>query len=152
MVKAINTHGPLDDAGNKDAFNLIVKRSLSSDVPMFTVMTGDFNARPNPVAVNRPNELGYEIIAEKLQDTREAAAESPCRYHSTWSGFDEATKTAHNSVSLLDHIFVTRSEDVEVLTYKVNLESGSVTHLSDHYPIESTVRIYNPNNSWTGFY
>lgn len=150
MVKAINTHGPLDDEGNTKGFELIAERSLSSDTPMFTVLTGDFNARPIPPE-SRPNELGYQIIAEKLDDTRVVAAESPCRWHSTWSGFDEATKEAHESTAQLDHIFVTRSEDVEVLTYKVNLESGSAPFLSDHYPIESTMRIYNPANSWTDF-
>ena len=151
MVQAINTHGPLDDEGNIKGFNLIAERSLSSDVPMFTVLTGDFNARPIPPA-DRPNELGYKIIAEKLQDTRVAAAESPCRWHSTWSGFEESTKTAHESTAQLDHIFVTKSEDVEVLTYKVNLDSGSAPFLSDHYPIESTVRIYNPAFSWSDFH
>ena len=153
MVKFINTHGPLDDEGNTKAFNLIAERSLTSDTPMFTVMTGDFNARPDPVANSRPNELGYKIVAEKLQDTRVAAAESPCRWHSTWCGWSESTKTAHESLAQLDHIFVTNSEDVEVLTYQVHYEDqGNLQFISDHYPIASTVRIYNPNNSWTGFY
>ena len=37
-VRAINTHGPLDDEGNVKAFELIASRSLSGENDPFTVM------------------------------------------------------------------------------------------------------------------
>ena len=139
MVKAINTHGPLSDAGNVKGFELIAERSLSSDTPMFTIMTGDFNAGVD--------KLGYVPISEKLQDCRFAADESSTRDHNTFHNWGA------NTTSIIDFCFVTRSEDVEVLNYEVHTDTGSssLPYLSDHYPIYSTVRIYNPANSWTDF-
>ena len=140
MVKAINTHGPLSDEGNVKGFDLIAERSLSSDTPMMTIMTGDFNAGVN--------KLGYVPIAKQLQDCRFAAYESTTRDHNTFHNWGQ------NTTSIIDFCFVTKSEDVEVLNYEVHTDTGSssLSWLSDHYPIYSTVRVYNPNNSWTGFY
>ena len=142
VIRAMNTHGPVSDAeGNIKGFKLIAERSLSTDTNMLTIMTGDFNAN-----VKATNLEGYPYIAEKLQDCRVSALESPNREHNTFHDWGA------NTTEILDYCFVTRSEDVEVLNYQVHSDAGSIAYLSDHYPISSTVRVYNPALSWTEFY
>lgn len=132
-VRAINTHGPLDDAGNVKAFELVAQRSLSGENDPFTVMLGDFNATPN--------KLGYVPIAEKLQDCRVTAQKSPNRDSRTWNGYTDTKK------GILDYCFVSKGENVEVLNYKVRDEKwGEGNYLSDHFAVQATVRINNAKN------
>ena len=136
-VRSINTHGPLVKDGNVKAFELIAERSLSSDNDTFTVMTGDFNARPD--------QLGYVPIAEKLQDCRVSAAESPNRQHNTYNGWGKYPDDKLGE-RIIDHCFVSKSADVEVLTYQVRNEKfGEGNYISDHYAVQVAVRM----NSWS---
>ncbi len=134
-VRVINTHGALDDDTNVKGFELIAERSLSGENDPFTVMLGDFNATPN--------KLGYVPIAEKLQDCRVSAKESPNRDHNTYNGWgkypdDELGKR------IIDYCFVSKRENVEVLTYKVRADKwGDGHYISDHYAVQATIKIYN---------
>ena len=62
-VKSINTHGPLNDTANTNAYQLIMDRSVNEGDP-FTFLCGDFNASPN--------QIGYVPVAEEL-DLKKAA-------------------------------------------------------------------------------
>ena len=131
-VRAINTHGPLDDEGNVKAYELVANRSLSDETAPFTVMMGDFNATPN--------KLGYVPIAEKLQDCRIVAKESPNRESRTWNGYKDTSK------GILDYCFVSKSESVEVLSYRVRDDKwGAGNYISDHFGVQVAVKM----NSWT---
>ena len=140
MVKAINTHGPLSDEGNVKAFELIAKRSLSDENDTFTFLCGDFNAKPD--------KLGYVPIAKKLQDCRITAEESPNRDSRTYNGYKDT------GGSIIDYCFVSKLDNVKVLNYQVRDEKwGEGNYISDHYAIQTTVRIYNNSEkAWTGFY
>ena len=130
-IRAINTHGPLADEGNVKAFELIAERSLSSENDPFTVILGDFNATPN--------KLGYVPIAAKLQDCRVTAQKSPNRESRTWNGYTDTKQ------GIIDYCFVSKSENVEVLSYKVRDEKwGEGNYLSDHFAVQATVRINQP--------
>lgn len=127
-IRAINTHGPLNDEANVKAFELIAERSLSDDSDGLTVMCGDFNAEPD--------RLGYAPIAKKLQDCRVTAIKSPNRNKNTFNGFGK------NTTSILDYIFVSKSERVEVLNYQVREDKwGDGNYISDHYPVQVNVRV-----------
>ena len=140
LVKAINTHGPLSDTGNVKAFEYLAERSLSEESDTFTVLTGDFNATPG--------KLGQPYIEEKLQDCRVTAEESPNRDNRTWNGYTE-TKTG-----ILDYCFVSRHDNVKVLTYQVRDDKwGEGNYLADHFAVQATVRIYNnSDNAWSDFH
>ncbi len=132
-VKTVNTHGPLLDVANTNAYELIVERSLNDDY--FTFLCGDFNAHPD--------ELGYVPIAEKLQDCRVAAAESETRGYNTFNGWgsypDPTTGTG-----IIDFCFVSKGEDVEVSTYTVHTEKwgdNNENDYSDHYAVQATVKV-----------
>ncbi len=128
-IRVINTHGPLVDEANVNAFELIASRSLSDENAPFTVMTGDFNATPG--------KLGYVPIAEKLQDCRVAAQNSPNRENRTYNGFKDT------GGSIIDYCFVSKSERVKVLTYKVRDERwGEGHYISDHFAVQTSVRVY----------
>ena len=132
-IRAINTHGPLDDAGNVKAFELVAQRSLSGKNDPFTVMLGDFNATPN--------KLGYVPIAEKLQDCRVTAKKSPNRDDRTWNGYTDTKK------GIIDYCFVSKSENVEVLTYRVcDDKFGEGNYVSDHFAVQATIKIHNEND------
>ena len=132
-VRAINTHGPLDDEGNVKAYELVAERSLSGENYPFTVMMGDFNATPN--------KLGYVPIAEKLQDCRLSAEDSPNRESRTWNGYKDTAK------GILDYCFVSKSESVEVLTYRVRDEKfGKGNYISDHFAVQVSVKMTSWNN------
>ena len=145
IVKAINTHGPLSDTGNVKAFEYLAERSLSEESDTFTVLTGDFNATPG--------KLGQPYIAEKLQDCRETAEESPNRGQNTYNGYG---KVADNETgkNIIDYCFVSKHDNVKVLTYKVHNDRwGENYYLADHYAVQSTVRIYNDSdNAWSDFH
>ncbi len=145
IVKAINTHGPLSDKGNVKAFEYLAQRSLSEENDTFTFLCGDFNARPN--------EFGYVPIAEKLQDCRVEAEESPNRGHNSYNGFGKYADNP-NSNNPIDHCFVSRHDNVKVLNYQVCVDRwGENNYLSDHYALQTTVRLYNnAEKAWTGFY
>lgn len=131
-VRAINTHGPLDDEGNVKAYELVANRSLSGENDPFTVMMGDFNATPN--------KLGYVPIAEKLQDCRIVAKESSNRDSRTWNGYKDTSK------GILDYCFVSKSESVEILSYRVRDDKwGAGNYISDHFGVQVAVKM----NSWT---
>ena len=132
-VRAINTHGPLDDTGNVKAFELVAERSLSGENDPFTVMLGDFNATPN--------KLGYVPIAEKLQDCRVTAKESSNRESRTWNGYKDTSK------GILDYCFVSKSENVEILNYRVRDDKwGEGNYISDHFAVQVSVRIDSTND------
>ena len=94
----------------------------------FTFLCGDFNAKPN--------QLGYVPIAEKLQDCRLAAEESPNRGHNTYNAYGSSSDNP-NSTSQIDHCFVSNYDNVKVLNYQVCVDRwGENNYLSDHYAIE----------------
>ena len=127
-VRVINTHGPLDDTGNVKAYELVAERSLSGENNPFTVMMGDFNATPN--------KLGYVPIAEKLQDCRLSAKDSPNKECRTWNGYKDTAK------GILDYCFISKSENVEVLTYRVRDDKfGGGNYISDHFAVQVSVRM-----------
>lgn len=131
-VRAINTHGPLDDEGNVKAFELVAERSLSDETAPFTVMMGDFNATPN--------KLGYVPVAEKLQDCRIVAKEKMNPESRTWNGYNDTAK------GILDYCFISKSEDVEVLSYQVRDDKwGEGNYISDHFGVQVDVKM----NSWS---
>ena len=137
-VRIINTHGALDDNANVKGFELIVQRSLSGENDPFTIMMGDFNATPN--------KLGYVPIAEKLQDCRYAAKESPNRDHNTYNGWGKYPDE-ELARRIIDYCFVSKGENVEVLTYKVRNDKWlDGKYLSDHYAVQVELRIHNGNN------
>ena len=140
IVRAINTHGPLSDALNVKCFDLIANRSLSDENDMVTFMTGDFNATPN--------KLGYVPIAEKLQDCRYSAEESPNRDCRTWTNYSDTAK------GILDYCFVSAYDNVKVVNFSVREDKfGDGYYMSDHFAVQATVRIYNNSeNAWTGFH
>ena len=126
-IKVIDTHGPLNDAANEKAFELIANRSLSGENEPFTVMMGDFNATPN--------KLGYVPIAEKLQDCRIAAKESVNRDSITYNAWGGTGST-------IDYCFVSKSENVEVLSYHVRDERwGDGNYISDHFAVQAKVKL-----------
>lgn len=128
-VKAINTHGPLNDVANEKAFELIAERSLSEESDTFTFLCGDFNAEPG--------KLGYVSIADKLQDCRVTAAKSSTRERGTFHDWGSAARPV-----ILDYCFVSKDEKVEVLTYEVREDKfGEGNYISDHYAVQTTVRI-----------
>ena len=128
QIRVINTHGPLNDAANVNAFELIAQRSLSGDSDMLTFMTGDFNATPD--------KLGYVPIAEKLQDCRVSAKESPNRDKNTFNNWGA------NTTAILDYCFVSKSKRIEVLTYQVRDDKwGDGNYISDHFAVQATVKI-----------
>ena len=133
MVRSINTHGPLKEEGNVRAFSLLATRSLSGLSHPFTVLCGDFNAEPN--------QRGYVPIAEKLQDCRVSAKESPNRDKNTYNGYKETPETEPTH-RLIDYCFVSKGKNVEVLSYKVRTDKwGEGNHISDHYAVQTTVRV-----------
>ena len=126
-IKVIDTHGPLNDAANEKAFELIARRSLSGENEPFTVMLGDFNAPPN--------KLGYVPIAEKLQDCRVSAKSSKNRDSVTYNAWGGKGST-------IDYCFVSKGKNVKVLTYQVRDERwGDGNYISDHFAVQVTVRI-----------
>ena len=145
VIKAINTHGPLSDTGNVKAFEYIAERFLSEENDTFTFLCGDFNATPG--------KLGYVPIAEKLQDCRFAAEESPSRGQNSYNG-NGSIADNETGKNIIDYCFVSKLDNVKVLTYQVRTDRwGENNYLSDHYAVEATVRIYNNGeNAWTGFY
>lgn len=127
-IKVIDTHGPLNDAANEKAFELIANRSFSGENEPFTVMFGDFNATPN--------KLGYIPIAEKLQDCRIVAKKSSNRESVTYNAWG-------GKGSIIDYCFVSKSENVQVLTYQVRDERwGDGNYISDHFAVQAQVRMY----------
>ena len=127
-IRVINTHGPLVDEANVKGFELIANRSLSGENDPFTVMLGDFNAKPN--------QLGYVSIAEKLQDCRVVAQKSPNRENRTYNGFKDT------GGAIIDYCFVSKSERVNVLSYQVRDERwGDGNYISDHFAVQVSVRI-----------
>ena len=138
-VKAINMTAPAEKiTGNIKAFDLLTERTLSKDVNMVTLLCGDFNVEPE--------QYGYLIAADKLQDCRVTAAESTSRNKSTWNGYTDFDEM------IIDYCFVTANDGVKVLTYQVRDDKVSGKYLSDHYAVQATVRIYrNSDDAWSDF-
>ena len=145
-VKCVNTHGPLNDTANINAYKLIMERSVNDDC--FTFLCGDFNATPG--------KLGYPTVAEELQDCRISALESPNRDHLTfqkWGTYADGDTTSH----ILDYCFVSKGDHVEVLSYEVHTDrwgDDNAQFLSDHYAIQTVVQITNdfiPDHTGDGF-
>lgn len=134
-VKAINTHGPLNDTANEKAFELIAERSLSGDSDTFTFLCGDFNAEPG--------KLGYVPIADKLQDCRVTAAKSSTREQGTFHDWGSVSRPV-----IIDYCFVSKSEKVKVLTYEVRQDKwGNGNYISDHYAVQVAVKIEKDKNN-----
>lgn len=132
-VKAINTHGPLNDDANVKAYELIMKRSVSED-DCFTFLCGDFNAKEG--------ELGYLEVEKSLQDCRLSAEESSSRDMHTLNGWGayEGTENAR----IIDFCFVSPGENVSVNSYEIRTDrwgSNNANLLSDHYAVQTTVSV-----------
>jgi endonuclease/exonuclease/phosphatase family metal-dependent hydrolase len=138
LVKAIDTHGPLDTIANTNGYQLIMDRSVNEGDP-FTFLCGDFNAGPVTV------KPGYHIVAEELQDCRITALESSSRNDSTYTGFESYTPGQNGVGSIIDHCFVSNGDHVKVLTYEVCFDTHGDNNnrywLSDHFPVYTTVEI-----------
>ena len=131
-VKTVNTHGPLNGTANTNGYNLIANRSLKGDY--FTFLCGDFNARPG--------QLGYVPIAEKLQDCRVTAEDSSTRDDATFNAW--GTESTTSPPRIIDYCFVSKSENVKVLTYEVRTDkwgTNNANFLSDHYAVQTTVKV-----------
>ena len=132
FVKTINTHGPLEDVANTNAYQLIMDRSVSENDP-FVFLCGDFNATEN--------QIGYVPVANELQDCRVTADESPNRGHITYQGWGSYVD-GETPDNVIDFCFVSKGENVDVLTYRVRTDRwGSNNMLSDHYAIQTTVLV-----------
>ena len=131
-VKTVNTHGPLNGTANTNGYNLIANRSLKGDY--FTFLCGDFNARPE--------QRGYVPIAEKLQDCRVTAEDSSTRDDATFNAW--GTESTTSPPRIIDYCFVSKSENVKVLTYEVRTDKwgkDNAYYLSDHYAVQTTVKV-----------
>ena len=144
-IKTVNTHAQngADYATQRKAgFEYIAKRSLSDKDYKFTVMTGDFNT-------NLDYSATYASISNILQDCRVNAIESSTRDLGTFPKYGANA----NGGAVYDYIFTTKSEDVEVLTFEVRQDRwGDNKYLSDHSPIQATIKVHNPNHVWSEFY
>ena len=155
-VRVVNTHGPAPSGTiskqlNIKCFELITERSFSGDNDPFTVLLGDFNTVPG--------EYGYAPVADKLQDCRVAAETSNTREYNTDNGYGERfdVSTAAGQVARqTDFCFVPNTGAVKVLSYEVRNDrfgDNNNNYLSDHFAIQTTVRIYNDaDKSWTDFH
>ena len=135
LIKAIDTHGPLDSIANKKGYELIMERSVNEGDP-FTFLCGDFNAGPTTY------KWGYTIVSQELQDCRITAADSSSRTDNTYTGFESYTPGQAGS-SIIDHCFVSKGDNVKVLNYEVCFDTCGDTEywLSDHFPVYATVEI-----------
>ena len=148
IVKAINTHGPLNDEANVKAYELIMERSVKEGDP-FTFLCGDFNAQPD--------QIGYVPVAAELQDCRVSALESSSRNDSTFTGWGSYVP-GETPGTQIDFCFVSKGDNVKVLTYEVRFDrwgENNENWLSDHFPVQTTVEVtYKTNlpaNSGGGF-
>jgi len=131
-IKMVNTHGPLEDLANTNAYKLIMDRSVS-DKDHFVFLCGDFNASQG--------EIGYVPVADELQDCRVTAEESPNRDHLTYQGWGSYVD-GETPENIIDFCFVSEGEKIEVLTYRVRTDRwGDGNMLSDHYAIQTTVLV-----------
>ena len=130
LVKSINTHGPLVDTANVNAYQLIMDRSVN-DGDHFTFLCGDFNAHPD--------EIGYIPVAEELQDCRVTAddkTESAYTTFNSWGGY------TNDNPQIIDFCFVSKGDHVNVKTYDVRQDTwGSGDLLSDHYAVQTVVEV-----------
>ena len=148
LVKSINTHGPLLDVANVNAYELIMERSVKDDDP-FVFLCGDFNASPN--------KLGYVPVAEELQDCRVTADESSSRDYTTFTGWGSYVP-GETPGNIIDFCFVSKGDNVDVKSYEVRMDkwgAGNENLLSDHFAVQTTVDItYNselPEHTDGGF-
>jgi endonuclease/exonuclease/phosphatase family metal-dependent hydrolase len=132
FVKTINTHGPLEDVANTNAYKLIMDRSVNENDP-FVFLCGDFNATEGAI--------GYVPVADELQDCRVTADESPNRGHITYQGWGSYVD-GETPEHIIDFCFVSKGDDVDVLSYCVRTDKwGADNMLSDHYAIQTTVLV-----------
>ena len=124
LVKSINTHGPLNDVANVNAYDLIMERSVHEDDP-FVFLCGDFNAHPD--------EMGHISVSAELQDCRVTAednSESAYTTFNSWGGYTNANPQK------IDFCFVSKGDHVNVKTYDVRQDTwGDGNLLSDHYAV-----------------
>ena len=130
IIKSINTHGPLDDVANTNAYQLIMDRSVNEGDP-FTFLCGDFNAHPD--------EIGYVPVAAELQDCRVTADDDSERDYTTfnsWGGYTNETP------QIIDFCFVSKGDHVDVKTYDVRQDTfGDGRLYSDHYAVQTIVEV-----------
>ena len=154
-VRAVNTQAPaiagtISKQLNIKCLDLIMQRSFSGDNDPFTVLLGDFNTVPG--------EYGYVPTADKLQDCRVAAETSKTRDYNTVNDYGDRfdVSPTPDTVRQTDFCFVPNSGTVKVLTYEVRTDRFGDTdnnYLSDHFAIQTTVRIYSDaDRAWTEFY
>jgi endonuclease/exonuclease/phosphatase family metal-dependent hydrolase len=144
IIKSINTHGPLQDVANTNAYELVMERSVNDGDP-FIFLCGDFNAHPD--------EIGYIPVAKELQDCRVTAddkTESAYTTFNSWGGY------TNDNPQIIDFCFVSKGDHVDVKTYDVRQDTwGDGNLLSDHYAVQSVVEItYKtniPDQSGNGF-
>ena len=136
LIKAIDTHGPLDSIANKNGYELIMERSVNEGDP-FTFLCGDFNAGPATY------KWGYSIVSKELQDCRITAMSSSSRTDNTYTGFASYTPGQTAGSSIIDHCFVSKGDNVKVLDYEVCFDTCGDTEywLSDHFPVYANVEI-----------
>lgn len=133
-VKSINTHGPLNDTANTNAYQLIMDRSVNEGDP-FTFLCGDFNASPN--------QIGYVPVAEELQDCRVTADESSSRDYTTFTGWGNYVP-GETPGNIIDFCFVSKGDHIDVKTYEVRMDKWGTNNdywLSDHFAVQTTVEI-----------
>ena len=139
LVKAINTHGPLNDTANTKAYELIMDRSVKEGDP-FTFLCGDFNAEPDMI--------GYVPVAKELQDCRVSAEKSSTRYDSTFTGWGNYVP-GETPGKQIDFCFVSKGDNVIVKTYEVRMDKWGENNenwISDHFPVQTEVQLVYKTN------
>ena len=133
IIKSINTHGPLNDTANTNAYQLIMDRSVNECDP-FVFLCGDFNVVPG--------NGGYGPVADELQDGRVVAESSPSRDHITYQGWG-AYVDGEQPEHIIDFCFVSKGDNVTVKSYEVRTDRWGANNenmISDHFPVQTVVQ------------
>jgi endonuclease/exonuclease/phosphatase family metal-dependent hydrolase len=90
------------------------------------IITGDFNARPGSLAIERMTEEGYAVDSFILSET------PPSGESYTFNGFKEEPGEGR-----IDYIFV--REGMKVLSHKTHRIIEEGVFISDHWPVTARV-------------
>ena len=93
---------------------------------IYSLVTGDFNAKPSTVA-------GSYLSATMVEARNNAVSLGTPLNQNTYSAYNDTP------TQLIDYIFVSRNTDVK--TYKVTLDKVNGNAVSDHYGLFATVRL-----------
>jgi len=120
-----NTH--LDHIGGlarKKSLELILEKidKLNSE-NLPAILMGDFNLEPQSDAIS--------ILKQHMNDSRGISIEKPFGPKGTFNAFNYES----DATRIIDYVFVSKSEKVEVQKYGVLNNSYHLKYPSDHFPI-----------------